>query len=106
MPDLEPAQEIQDLVGSTVQYNANASTVHAAVPSSANKVISEFTIYSPQTNAKSDILYVSFDGGTIFKQITWNSSFTWSVKGKLKQLRVKSNGVSVAYEITINYEEY
>lgn len=105
MVDVQEGFEAQDLAGSSAHYNSNASTTAAFVPSSANKVISEFCIQNVSSN-KNDVLYVSLDGGTNFRQVQWNSTWAWSPKGGLTQLKVKSNAASVAYEIVINYEDF
>ncbi len=105
MAYVQEAFEQADLAGMTAHYNSTVTTIAVAVPSSAVKVISEVLIQN--TSASSNInLLVSFDGGTTFKTIRPEGSIIWSLKGNLKQFRVKSSTGTASYEAIVNFEAY
>lgn len=104
MVDVAGSMEIIDELGSTSHFNGTVGTTPVSIPSSANKIISEFYI-SNVDSTKSAIIYVSLDGGTTFKQIGYNSDWSWSMKGSQRQIKIKGDAVGRAYEIVINFED-
>jgi len=104
MADLPPMFEIVDEGGSSVQYTSTVGTSAISLPSSASNAIQEFTVYNPQTNPKTAIIYVSWDGGTIYRQIPWGSEWGKTLKGRLTQLKIKASAAATNYEVTIDYE--
>lgn len=106
MAEKEASQESRDLVGTTVHYNGTVSTTAIAIPTVADKVISEVAIYNPSTNSRLDFLYISFDGGTTFREIPWVSDRAWSLKGNKRQVHIKANYASVAYQMLMNFEDF
>lgn len=105
MVDVQEGFEQVDVVGSSSHYNGTVGTSSINIPTVSNKVISEFSIANVDAD-KSSILSVSLDGGSTFKTIGFNGSWVWSPKGKLRQIKIKGDAASRAYEIVMNFEEY
>lgn len=105
MSDLAPQFESVDRLGTSVPYTSTVGTSAVSIPSSDGNAISEFTVYNPQTNPKSAILYISIDNGTTYRQIPWGSEWGWGVKGQVKHIKLKASAASTAYEAVINFEE-
>jgi hypothetical protein len=102
-----PAEfEIEDLEGSTVQYNSTVASAGASLPASANFVIAEVKIrnMSPQVGVN---LMVSWDG-TNYETLKPSESSIWSPKGRVKQIKIKSSSatISATYESTFNYKPF
>lgn len=104
MADQLPEFESVDELGTSVHFNSTVGTSAVSVPSSDGNAIQEFTIYNPQTNAKTAILYVSLDNGTTFRQIPWGCEWGWRTKGRPLHLKLKAAAASTAYEAIINFE--
>lgn len=86
--------------GFTDHFNGTASTTPANVPSTAGTNITRVAIESLATK-KSDVLSVSFDGGTTFKAIPFESILTWEPK-EITQIVLQANVASIGYEIIMN----
>jgi hypothetical protein len=105
MADPEIGEEIRDIAGSSAHYNGTVGTSPVSIPSVANKVISEFCIANTDST-KTAVLSVSLDAGTTFKTIGYKGSWTWSPKGRIKQIQIKADAASRAYQIAMNFEEF
>ena len=101
-----PEFESVDLAGSTVAYSGTVTTA-IAIPGVADKVISEFFLENTSSGS-SDILEVSLDAGVSYhKIITRNGHWSWTIKGFIQQIYIRSlNGGGVNYTAVINYEDY
>jgi hypothetical protein len=105
MADAQIGVEQIDGAGSTSHFNGTVSTTAISIPTIANKVISEFCIANVDLN-KSAVISVSLDGGTTYKQIGFNGEWSWSLKGYQKQIKIKGDAASRAYEIVVNFEAF
>ena len=94
--------ETSDNVGSTKAYQGNATSTPSQVPAIANNVISQAGI----TNTGSTDLQISFDNGVTYTNLLKKEFLSWDVKGKIKQLFVKTNTGSTSYDILINFEDF
>lgn len=105
MADVEIGQETRDNAGSTSHFNGTVGTSNVSIPTVANKVISEFCIANVDST-KSALLKVSLDGGTTFKDVAYGGSWAWSPKGYPKQIVIKADAASRAYQIVMNFEAF
>lgn len=102
MVDTAPEFETGDNLGTTSHFNSTVGTTAVAVPSVAGNNIDEFFLYNPYSNSKSSVLLFSMDGGSTFTDLPWNSSFSWTPKGTVKQIFIKANAAATAYQFIIN----
>jgi hypothetical protein len=96
--------ETVDEGGSSTQFTSTVGTSPVSLPSIAGNAIQEITIYNPQTNPKSAILYVSWDAGVTFRQIPWGSEWGKTLKGRKTQIQIKASAAATNYEVTIDFE--
>jgi len=89
--------------GSTDHYNGTVGTTAIDLPGSAGTIIQSILIDNINS-ASNKSLFISFDGGTTFKTITVGSTFSWTVKGNLKQVKLKGSVAGCDYEALINRE--
>jgi len=89
--------------GSTDHYNGTVGTTAVDIPSSAGNIIQSILIDNTNT-ASTKTLLVSFDGGTTYKTIGVGATFSWTVKGNLRQVKIKGGAASTSYEILLNRE--
>ena len=105
MIDAIPQFEVEDLTGTTDHFNGTVGTSAVNIPSIAGGVITEILIENLPSNSANKKLLISFDGGTNFKTLGGpGTSFIWSPKGYLTQIKLKSNLASTDYEIVLNRE--
>lgn len=96
---LKPASfELKDNAGTTEQFCATATSTEVMIPGSAGGLIDEFVM---QNLDETNNLLVSIDG-TKFWTIPPCGHLAWTPKGRIKQLKVKTNGSNVDYEAIIN----
>lgn len=99
--------EVRDQYGVTEHYNDTYTTSPTNVPPSAGGLIAEVLIdvVEPEEDDDGDKhLLVSFDNGTTFKRLYIGSHLTWTPKGQIKQLVIKSSSGSIYAEILMNRE--
>jgi hypothetical protein len=109
MVDVAPEFESKDVLGKTIHYNANASTVAASVPAVVVSKISNALVRNPSTNAVTDIIYVAMDNGATFITLKRGEYIIWAPKNDssnavINQIKIKSNAASVAYEAVLDFE--
>jgi hypothetical protein len=90
--------------GSTDHFNSTVGTTPVNVPSIDGQNIVDVLVEVPEGQTATNILYVSFDGGTNFKTMSTSASMNWSPRGGLKHLVIKGNTAGVEYEIILNRE--
>ena len=92
----------------TEHYNDTYTTSPTNVPPSAGGLIAEVLIDVVETDDDEDDddghLLISFDNGTTFKRLHIGSYLTWTPKGQIKQLVIKSSSGSIYAEILMNRE--
>lgn len=103
--DVTSGFEIQDLVGSTVNYSGTVGTSYISLPSSADKNISEVIFKCPYQTPITIRCQISFDTATYFDLMP-GEFIGWTPKGFKKQVRVKANQAGVLYQAIINYEQW
>jgi hypothetical protein len=101
MVDAIPQFESIDVQGNTVHSNGTATTTAVSIPTALG-VISEFSITCLKSQPGN--LLVSLDGGTNWKTIYSGGNWSWTPKGKLTQITVKSSSGNVNYEAVFNRE--
>jgi len=105
--DSPPGFETQDLYGDTINYSGNVGTTAIAIPTSADKVISETIIRVPDQSPSTRTLQVSFTSiAGPWMTLAIGEYIAWSVKGTKKQFWIKGSTANVEYEIIVNYETY
>jgi len=104
--DFAPSFETQDIDGSSSHYNGTVGTSAVSIPSSADKVISEFILKCPIQTPLTKECLVSLDGGTNFFSLRVGEHLGWSPKGSMKQIQVKGSTSGVEYEILMNFESF
>lgn len=98
--------EIQDMDGSTVHYNSSVGTTPVAIPTVADKEISEFWIENPIDNTPvTETLSFSCDGGATYTALKVGESMVWTPKGGIKQIYIVGSTASVDYKMIVNYED-
>lgn len=93
-------QEIKDLEGSTVVYSGTATTTPANVPSSAGAIISGALV----ENTGSLDLQISYDGGTTYFTLGRGENVSWTIKGRITQIKVKTPSSTTTYQAIVNFE--
>jgi hypothetical protein len=104
--DEEPSSEIQDLSGSTAHFSGTASTSVTTIPAVANKIISEVFYKCDTQTPITKLCLISFDNGTSWLSLSVGEAIAWSVKGRIKQIKVKASTTGVTYQGLINYETH
>lgn len=109
MAHQSPEFEQKDVLGTTQHYNGSVGLVSSLVPAVAGKKISNVLVRSPATNSVSSVLYVAFDGQSVFLSLKRGEFAAWSPKNDqsnnpISQIRVLGSSASVAYEIIVDYE--
>jgi hypothetical protein len=104
--DQESAMETQDLSGSTSHFSGTIGTTSTTIPAVANKVISEVFFKCDNQTPIAKQCLISFDAGVSWLSIGIGEAIAWSVKGRIKQIRVKASTAGVTYQGLINYEAY
>lgn len=85
----------------TLQFTGTQNTTPALFPPVSAGLIIEIAIISKVTNVVGDLLQVSFDDGATYMDLGPGVSLTWS-PGGITQIKLKSNGASVGYDILLN----
>lgn len=85
----------------TLQYAGTQSTTPADFPAVAANYLIEVAVICRVSNVQGDLLQVSFDGGATYLDMGPGVNVTWSPK-LLTQIKLKSNGAAVQYDILIN----
>jgi hypothetical protein len=88
--------------GDTIHLNGSVGASNTPIPAVAGGVITQVLIECVVDQASTNKLYISFDGGTLFKTLAQGSSMTWTPRGGLTQLVIKGNVAAVDYEILMN----
>jgi len=102
MVDSVPQFESIDVEGDSLHVNGASTTTPQNIPAIAAGVISEFSLTCLKSQAGN--LLVSLDGGSTFKTIYPGGNWSWTPKGKLTQIKIKSSSGSVNYEAVFNRE--
>jgi hypothetical protein len=90
-------------LGSTTTFTGTVGTTVANVPSVEGSIIFEALIRCPSQTPTSNILFACFDGsGTNFHELKPGESISCSLRGGLKQVKIKGNVAAVKYEVTLN----
>lgn len=88
----------------TTHYNGTVGTSAIAVPPVAGNQIQTVIIRNPRSNSSTEILKVSFDGGTTFFDLYRTQHLIWSFTDDLTQIYIEGNTATVDYQIIINTE--
>ncbi len=101
MADEAPSFESQDIEGSSDHFNGTVGTTAVPIPTVAGDPIHEFLIESREGNSAKK-LFVSFDGGTLFKTVDGGGNMSWAPKGRVTQIHIKASAANHNYEIIMN----
>ena len=96
--------ESRDTEGTTTHFNGTVDTSAVSLPSSADTIISEFTLTNTNVDSDTKLLQVSLDSGSSWFTIYQGISLTWSPKGNVKQIQIRGSESSVAYQCLMNRE--
>jgi hypothetical protein len=104
-----PDFETKDVLGKTLQYAGSVGTSNLALPDPSVGKISEFLLRNPDTNAITEKLLVSLDGGTTFFGLARGEFIGWTPKNNasnmpIEQLVIKGSTAAVDYELILNIE--
>lgn len=90
--------------GSSDHFNGTATTTPINIPPVDGQTIVDILIEVPDDQDATNKLYVSLDGGILFKTLTTSANMVWSPRGNLKHVVIKGNSATVKYEIVMNRE--
>ena len=105
MVDPEPSREQKDTLGSTVHIEETIGTGETTIPASPGFDISEFMVVGGHQNA-AFFIWVSVDGGTKWIPIGNSGHIHWSLKGGIKQIKIKGDVAALKAYGFINFEPY
>ena len=88
----------------TNHYNGTVTTAPIQVPVVAGNQIQTLVIRNPRSNSSTEILMVSFDGGTEYFDLYRGQHLIWSFTDDITQIDIKGNTATVDYQIIINTE--
>lgn len=97
-----PQFETQDREGSTSHHNGTATSVAAGVPSVAAGFITEVLMTVPKQSGNAAVK-ISFDSVN-YIEVKELGHISWSMKGDVTQVFVKTDSGSFDYEIILNRE--
>ena len=107
MANTKPQFETTDTKGTTVHYDGAVGTTPATIPSSPDKIISEFWIENDIHNTPvTKRLEFSCDGGVTYTEMNIGESTAWTPKGDIRQIYIKASAAGTLYKMIVNYEEY
>lgn len=105
MANQAPNFEQIDQQGSLAMYSGTVGTTPISLPASATTDLLEVSVYLPSDSVPvSKCLLYSFDGGVTFFKLCVGDSIEKTLRGGIKQIKIKGTTASVEYEVTIEKE--
>lgn len=102
MPYNDPEIELVDSAGSTSLFVNTVNTTAVDLPSVAGNRIEELWVNCPSDQASSRRLLFSIDGGSTWVTLMPGEMRYLEPRGFLTQIKVKSAGGDVDYNVTMN----
>jgi hypothetical protein len=104
-----PDFETKDVLGATQHFNGSVGLTSTLVPAVSTKKISTVLVRNPATNGVNDVLFVAFDGGTVYLSLKRGEFAAWSPKNNssnmpVMQIRILGSSANVAYETIMDFE--
>ena len=109
MAHIAPEVDTKDTLGTTQHFNGSVGLTSALVPSTPQGKLGSVLVRNPNSNSITEVLYVSFDGGTSYLSLARGEFAGWYPKSNssgmpIQQIRVLGSTASVNYEIVADFE--
>jgi len=109
MTDSRPEFEIVDSEGTTIHISGTSANTNAFnVPTSPTTKISSFLLVADPENlpVPTAKIEISLDGGTNWYPVFSGGNLCWTIKGDVKQIKLKASHVGLKYYGLMNLEAY
>ena len=109
MSHIAPEVDTRDTLGKTQHFNGTVGLTSALVPSTPQGKLGSVLVRNPNSNGVTEVLYVSFDGGTTYLSLSRGEFAGWYPKSNssgtpIQQVRVLGSTADVNYEIIMDFE--
>ncbi len=109
MSHVAPEVDTKDTLGTTKHFNGTVGITSTLVPTVSAGKIGNVLVRNPNSNGVTEVLYVSFDGGTNYLSLSRGEFAGWYPKSNesgtpITQIRVLGSTADVNYEIIMDFE--